>query len=97
MSENPGTDPARDLDDLGEMPAATTEDPELTPGGPDDPTDGEVTEPLARDLDPADNPAIDTVELPEVTQRDTEKDDPEGDEAGVEGDQKNKDVPEEPV
>ncbi len=44
--------------DLGQMPAPTTEEPQLVPGGvdalPEDPADTG----LARDLGPEDNPAV---------------------------------------
>ena len=57
--------------DLGPMPAPTTEDPELYPGGvdalPEDPAEGNG---LGRDLSPEDNPAVDDVLPDEVSEAD---------------------------
>lgn len=65
-------------DDLAPMPTPTTEDPQLVPGGVDALAEDPEDNGLGRDLDPADNPAVDDV-LPEgISEPDDKKQAPDG-------------------
>ncbi|WP_067435602.1 hypothetical protein [Nocardioides jensenii] len=72
--------------DVGAMPEATAEAPQLIPGGADsldDPKYGDTPgDPVPRDLDPSDNPAVDHEEVPdEIKQPDDKQQEPsDGDE-----------------
>lgn len=65
-------------DDIGPMPDAKTEEPELEPGGADalepDPEDNG----LGRDLDPEANPAVDDILPDQIAQPDDKSQAPEG-------------------
>lgn len=60
-------------EELGPQPDPVVEEKEPNPGGADALTDHADDEGLARDLDPAANPAVDEVMPDEVTQLDSEK------------------------
>ncbi|KQZ67062.1 hypothetical protein [Nocardioides sp. Root151] len=68
--------------DVGAMPEATTEEPEVYPGGADSiegPEHGDTPgDPVPRDLDPEDNPAIGEDEVPdEIKQLDDKQQEPD--------------------
>ena len=67
-------------DDLGPMPEPITEEPELVPGGTDRLPDKPGDEPLARDLQPEDNP-VDDAMPDEITEPDDKSQSPDSDDA----------------
>ncbi|KRF19769.1 hypothetical protein ASG90_20275 [Nocardioides sp. Soil797] len=76
----------------GPMPEATTEEPELLPGGADsidDPKYGDTPgDPVPRDLDPEDNPAISEDEVPdEIKQPDDKQQEPDNGDADLDAGQ----------
>ena len=84
-SSSAGQDVDRDAQsgELGPKPEPATEAPELFPGGVDAVDEPDryhrITDPAVRDLDPADNPAVDD-ELPEeIAEPDDKQQEPDQD------------------
>lgn len=65
-------------DDLSPMPTPTTEDPELYPGGVDALAEDPEDNGLGRDLNPADNPAVDDVLPDGISEADDKSQAPDG-------------------
>ena len=76
-------------DELGKMPEATTEEPQLHPGGPDsidDPKYGATPEtPLVADASPQNNPAVPDSSIEEISESDDAEESPEPDEPASDG------------
>ena len=64
-------------DDLSPMPTPVTEEPELVPGGVDALEEDPADNGLSRDLDPADNPAVDDIVPDEIAQPDDKQQEPD--------------------
>lgn len=71
-------------EDLGPKPDPVVEDKEPNPGGADAMPEAAEDEGLARDLDPAANPAVDQVMPAEVTEPDDKSQSPDGQAADTE-------------
>lgn len=65
-------------DELSPMPTPTTEEPELYPGGADAMSEDPEDNGLGRDLNPADNPAVDDVLPAGVAEPDEKPQAPQG-------------------
>lgn len=99
--EQPAQQPGRASEEAtedaaGPMPEATTEEPDLLPGGADsidDPKYGDTPgDPVPRDLGPEDNPAVGEEQVPdEIKQLDDKSQEPD------EGTSGEADTPEEPA
>lgn len=71
-------------EDLGPQPDPVVEEKEPNPGGADALPDDAEDEGLARDLDPATNPAVDEVMPQEITEPDDKSQTPDGQAADAE-------------
>ena len=80
------------MSDLGPQPDPTAEEPQLEPGGVDAVEPDADDNGLARDLDPADNPAVEDALPGEIAQPDDKQQEPDDngvdEEAGTESDEK---------